>query len=265
MEIKFSEQDVKDLLGKVKIFQPDLGEYHFFTINEQFSYLVKLSNGTIHFTVEELIANKEQRISKEQLIHIANGFLRSGPQRRRESIIPDEYSTSHGISDPKKNNSKVMIFALAGAVIFGLVGAIVFLTANPGSETPPSGSELLNNQTSESEPPKTEEELKEDIYKLEMNNPKKYVDIEYSRRESLLLDEMKFEGKIRNNASLVTFRNFNVTIKAYSATDYLLEERNYVITETASATGSTSFKLRTDGWDHRVNRFEMVLNSAEGF
>ena len=273
MEIKFSEQEIKDLLSKVKIFEPEVGDYHFFTVNEQFAYQVKLSNGTIYFTVDELIANREQRISKEQLTHIANCFQKNGPQKRKESVIPDEYLLNQ-TAKSSKINSRITIFIVAGLLILGLTGTIVFLLTSKSKTPPPYEEEYIESESSlpnsqikqqQQQRPKTEEELKEDIYKLELNNPKKYINIEFSWQESLLFDQMKFEGRIKNSASMVTFQNFNITIQGYSDTDYMLEERNYIITETASATGSTTFKLRTDTWDHRINRFEMIVNGAEGY
>ncbi|MNK02258.1 hypothetical protein D3C87_200780 [compost metagenome] len=140
MEIRFSEFDIRDLLSKTTVFEPTIGNYQFFTVNEQFLYVVKLSNGTIYFTTDELLANKEQRISREQLILAAGRFTKtasqSGPQRRRESVIPDEYADALGTSVPKKNQSKMVILGAAVVLALGMVGAMVFLMSAPETETP---------------------------------------------------------------------------------------------------------------------------------
>jgi hypothetical protein len=160
MDIQFSEHDVIDLLNKVRIFQPDLGEYQFYTLTEQFLYQVNLSNGTIQFSADELSVNRQQRISKEQLTRIASSFRRTGPQRRRETVIPGDYSNAYGSAEPKKTNYKFLIIALAAAVVMGVAGAVFVLISSPESELPSyqqetSPKDSLNNQ--KQEPPKPEE------------------------------------------------------------------------------------------------------------
>ena len=162
--MEFSEHDVTDLLNKVRIFQPDLGEYQFYTVTEQFLYQVNLSNGTIQFSADELSANQQQRISKEQLTRIANGFRRTGPQRRRESVIPGDYSNPTGAMGSKRKSSKFLIIALAAAVMMGLGVAMAVLLTSPEAEVPsyqntPLPADSLNKPIQKQEQPKTEEEF----------------------------------------------------------------------------------------------------------
>lgn len=166
MEIKFSEFDIRDLLSKVTVFEPTIGNYQLFTVNEQFQYIVKLSNGTIYFTLDELLANREQRISKEQLILIGGRFTKvaSGPQRRRDSAIPDEYADALGTSAPKRNQSKMISLAAGIILVFGMVGVMVFLISAPETDTPPyteqsPGSRDTINRVPEQQEQKTKEEL----------------------------------------------------------------------------------------------------------
>ena len=63
MQVNFGENDIKDLLTKVRIFNASIGDYQLFTVNEHFSYFVKLSNGSIILTIDDLIANKEQTLT----------------------------------------------------------------------------------------------------------------------------------------------------------------------------------------------------------
>lgn len=138
MEIHFSEYDVRDLLSKVTVFEPTIGSYQFFTVNEQFRYVVKLSNGTIYFTPEELIANREQGISKEQLILAASRFSKTvaGPQRRRDSAIPDAYADALGTSGPNTNRSKMILLSAGIIVALGVAGATVLLMRGPETDAP---------------------------------------------------------------------------------------------------------------------------------
>ena len=161
--MEFSEHAIKDLLSKVKIFEPDLGEYRFHSVTEQFSYHVTLSNGTLQFSANELSANQQQSITKEQLIRIASGFTRTGPQRRRETIIPGDYSNSTGNPGPKKQNYTVVIIALTAAVVMGVAGAVFVLIGSPESENTsyknaPFPTDSLNNTLKPQELLKTEEE-----------------------------------------------------------------------------------------------------------
>ncbi|WP_430403431.1 hypothetical protein [Fluviicola sp.] len=268
MELKFSELDIKDLLGKVKIFEPNLGDYQFFTITEQFYYLIKLSNGTIHFKLDELIANKEDRISRHEYELIAKRFSKDSEngykmfQQESQNQLPEL---------PKKGILKTVLLSTFGLLFLGLIIFIIALFEEQSLRQKLFGdvpkSELFTSSIQNTileESPKTEEELKDELYEIEKKDPEKYLNIRYRAEESLLFDQMKFEGSITNSAALVTFRNFEILIKGYSNTDYVLDERRYTITETVSPTGSTSFELRTEAWDRRIVRFEIELKDAEG-
>lgn len=162
--MEFSEHDIKNLLGKVKIFEPDLGEYQSHSVTEQFYYAVNLSNGTIQFSADELIANHQQSISKEQLTRIASGFRRTGPQRRRETIIPGDYSGTTGTPQSGKKNYMFIVIALAAAVVMGVAGAVFVLIGSPESNLPSYQNESLPQDSLDTtvnpqELPKTEEEI----------------------------------------------------------------------------------------------------------
>lgn len=266
MQADFTELEILDLLNKVKIFNPRLGDLQLFTINEQFLYVIKLTNGTIHFSVDELIANRMLKISANDLANIAARFVSS-----EDSTVQNIQSPQQVVPHPSGGNRLIRNITLTLFGVISVLLAVAYIAMNYTSRSPgPGWKDEIGSEPSDIAPdnyqvtPKTEEELKQEIYSKELENPNKYIDIRFRWHKKILLDQMVFDGTITNSASLVNFRNFNITLKAYSDTDYLLEERNYVITEEVGSTGSGTFKLRTAPWDGRTERFEMVLNGAEG-
>ena len=78
MEALFTEVEIRSLLNKVKVFNNEIGEYQLFAINHSFDYVIKLTNGSIFVTVEELEANTNDRLSSETLKNIAERFISKG-------------------------------------------------------------------------------------------------------------------------------------------------------------------------------------------
>jgi hypothetical protein len=79
------------------------------------------------------------------------------------------------------------------------------------------------------------------------------------------LDQQIFEGDIRNNAKLCSFKNMRIKISALAKTGYVLESREFIITEFVKPFELTTFELRTKSWDSRTVDFNYEIVSAEGY
>lgn len=121
------------------------------------------------------------------------------------------------------------------------------------------------NTQEEQQRPKTEEELKAELFEKEKSHPGKYLYWEITTKEKILLDQQIFEGDIRNNATLCSFKNMRIKISALAKTGYVLESREYIITEFVKPFELTTFELRTKSWDSRTVDFNYEIVSAEGY
>ena len=74
-----------------------------------------------------------------------------------------------------------------------------------------------------------------------------------------------FEGDLSNTATLIGVKNITLKIEALAKTGYVLESRNYVITEFIDPQATTSFKLKTDKWDLDTDKFKYTIMKAETY
>lgn len=277
MEIKFGEAEIKDLLGKVKIFKPELGEYQLFTTNESFNYFVKLSNGSVTFTIDDLIDNQNQTLTPETLSRIAASFKSSGNIHQRNSTnetTAEQTSSSSKnahipINSPQKKSSSVLkpLFIVVGLMALLFVAIQIYneykyqeYLKKEGNETGAEYDFGENTKTRQ----KTEEELQAELFAKEQSNPKKYLSAQF-RYKLNLLNQIVIDGDLYNNATICTFKNIVVTITAYSKTDAVLDTKQYTIMEFVQPNGQTPFRLKTaNTWDSRTNRIELTINDAEG-
>lgn len=297
MEAKYGETEIKNLLNKVRIFNKDLGDYQMFAITGDFDYAVKLTNGKITISIEELHDDVNNSITPDQLSAIAKRFKNSSsgaekivhetissipnPEKKPDQGTghnhPKETQTSHynhyRTDEPKKSRTWLYITIVA---IF-LVGFFIWYNEEQssnndrydyGADMPRENSEYDGSGSEEAaEAPKpkqkTENELRQELYAKESRNPLKYLSAKYSWRLNLI-NQAIFEGTFFSEATLASFKNITIKLTGYSKTDMKLGSASYVITEFVNPGDRTSFRLKTsDTWDPRITRFEMVLMSAE--
>src|SRR3989338_2285426 len=120
MQATFNESDIQSLLTKVKIFNHQIGTYELYTINDAFHYVVKLSNGTIFFSIEELQANAIETLYLEMLTAITRRFTpvtSSGDSIKEESVIS---------TVKQRSSAKTLLYVIA-LILLGLaIGVLVF-------------------------------------------------------------------------------------------------------------------------------------------
>ncbi|HLP55026.1 MAG TPA: GYF domain-containing protein [Fluviicola sp.] len=104
-----------------------------------------------------------------------------------------------------------------------------------GSYTPASNTEQ----------PKSAEELREELYRKEMRDPENYLSVSYDIGYRLLSGKDEIKGEIYNNATMATFKDVVLTVTYSSKTGAELGSENYVIYEYVYAGSSTPFNIRT--------------------
>jgi hypothetical protein len=144
--------EIKSLLQKVRIFNNGIGTYQLFLIDENSNYVVKLSNGKISITIEELQDNKSESLTPEKLTAIANRFVPSNHEVKHQTEENAIKPVSSNQLNPKveKKSGSEWYKALPGSqkriVLFLGAGIFLIFFYVVGS----SGRDKQNNKNSNS-------------------------------------------------------------------------------------------------------------------
>jgi hypothetical protein len=262
MQVNFGETEIKDLLSKVKIFNNQMGEYQLHTVNDQFQYFVKLSNGSIILSIDNLIDNQNQQLNPAKLAEIAlryqstiesNQRFQEEPKKQRDHFEQPKITYSEPVAKPSKPR-------MSGLRIVSISLGIIILLA--------MGMAFFNDQNSNAmggyDSPKTEEELKQELLNKEQSQPTNYLSGRFSSRSNFFGNQV-FEGNLTNSATLCGFKDVRIRITAKAATGYELDSREYVITEFVEPNGKTTFKFETESWDDDTEDFEYTIVSADTY
>lgn len=111
-----------------------------------------------------------------------------------------------------------------------------------GDYSESSGGSYSNTSTSKK--PKTAEELREELYAKEMNDPENYLSVSYDLGYKLLSGKDEIKGEIYNSATMATFKDVVITVTYSSKTGAELGSENYVIYDYVYAGSSVPFNLR---------------------
>lgn len=142
MKATFNEDDILSLLTKVKIFNHQIGTYQLFTINDSFNYVLKLTNGTIFFTIEELEANASETLNLEMLTAITRRFTpKENNQEKAIRNVEDMpvtkvNKTAQNQSTTKDSTYRIVIRVLILALIGLAIGVLVFYIIQLNSKSP---------------------------------------------------------------------------------------------------------------------------------
>ena len=142
MKATLNEDDILSLLTKVKIFNHQIGTYQLFTINDSFNYVLKLTNGTIFFTIEELEANASETLNLEMLTAITRRFTpKENNQEKAIRNVEDipvtkANKTSQNQSTTKASTYRIVIRVLILALIGLAIGVLVFYIIQLNSKSP---------------------------------------------------------------------------------------------------------------------------------
>ncbi len=284
MQINYGAEEIKKLLSKIKIFNNQIGTYKLFSVNESFTYFVMVSNGKLIITMDDLIASEEETITEQKLKEIAATFVSNDSSDSNKSEIEPsatmkiEPSATMNQQEIKKSKSRfakvlnVLRISLIIIILLGLAGYFVlqqypylFKREVALYEIHKFNENVAEiNQSENAAKPKTELELKQELYRKEKANPTKYIEGEIKNRKNLVGLRV-FEGDLSNTATLIGVKNITLKIEALAKTGYVLESRNYVITEFIDPQATTSFKLKTDEWDLDTDKFKYTIMKAETY
>ena len=226
--------------------------------------------------MDDLIASEEETITEQQLKEIAGSFVsKENSNSNKTKIEPITIKSQQDIKKSKTRLSRVLNFiriSLIVIILLGLVGYFVlqqypylFKREAVLYEVHKFNENVAEiNRTTQQAKPKTELQLKQELYRKEKANPTKYIDGEIKNRKNLVGLRV-FEGDLSNTATLIGVKNITLKIEALAKTGYVLETREYVITEFIDPQGTTPFKLKTKEWDVDTKKFKYTVVSAEAY
>jgi hypothetical protein len=264
MQVTFNEQDIRSLLEKVRAFDNSIGAYDFFAINSAFDYVVKVTNGTITFHVNELIANESGDLTQPALHDIAGRFVPDGMISTKTAPIASKNGMRSG----------VVLMVIVLALVFGGI-AITVLRNNRNSKRvyiETKGSETTEEMVAQ-EPPAaeeqsyevahipTEEEVQLDERSKEMRDPFAFLKAETSYKVTLI-GNVQIEGTLSNSAAQANYRNITVRMHFYNKNGELLGEEDYRVPEPVEHGGKLSFNFRAVGKYLRTSKAVSELVSA---
>lgn len=243
MQQTITDTDINDFLDKLRLFVPDLGEYEYHSANEHFQYLIKTRNHSLKIPMEQLIANRQKQLTHEDFIRISNSLLKN--EKQEEKAVAT-----------KKNNGwvKSVILGFIVLIIIGLIGFIIALNQEPSLR-----QKLFSESTSQNDyyeetldessyqKPKTEAELKQELYNKECEKATSYIDGKlsyipiYKNLLSLKVVGLKLKGKLENSATLATFKNIKIKVTFKSYTGENLFSRTFEVYTYISPQSSATY------------------------
>lgn len=262
MQTNYSAQQLQSLLSKVRIFNSQIGEYQHHTHTTAYEYVIRLDNGTIFLSVDELEADHNRTLTPEILTAISERF-----QPSQVSIYFREPEASFTLQpgtllEDRKNRVQSWIILVIIVLAIIAAGVLISRLLNPTATAGQGDTTSLITFTTQALEPKTEAQLLAEMASRERENPTKYLSINWDTSENALLEQV-FEGSIYNEAYTTGFMNIRVRISSYNKANYLLDERDYIITEFIDAGKSHSFKWPTEGWSSDISHFEARIIRAE--
>jgi hypothetical protein len=245
MEQVVCENDIQDFLDKLRLFVTDLGDLEFYTSNEHFQYLIKTNNYSVKVSIEQLIANRKKELSMEHFQVIASSLENKSKINNIE--VKDNSITEKRIKASGKILRNLIILSLIiGAII--LVIYLFFGNWNFYSEkTKREAIEIVDEIVKEQQQPKSEAQLRQELYVTECEQARSYVDGTISYRPifknvlSTKVIGLKIKGRLENNASLATFKNFKIKITFLSKTGSDLFTRSFTVYDYISPKSQINF------------------------
>ena len=242
MQETITETDVLDFLDKLRLFAPNLGDYEYYSSNEHFQYLIKTTNHSLKIPMEQLITNRQKKLTQEDFKTIADGLVKKEAPKQKPPTPNSQVVYEKRVDAGYKIFRILLILFLIGAALV----AGFFALRKFGSKNNHDYNENSN-------------ELFEDP---EITRPEDYLNVEGNWRFNWLR-EIKLEGTIFNNAEKTSYKDIVIKVQGKSKTGTVIEERNYTIYEQIPPNSSVTFKLHTsESWDNDVESISIAAARA---
>lgn len=220
------------------------------------------------FNIDEL---KTKEITKETLIwyegidswtkageitELAAFFKSIPPPLHTIAKTPPPVTTQIHVPEVNRKKKKklwIILGVIIGLFVLGGITTIVYLKINDysvnydnqdsSSDDESSSDYNESNSNYNTEPPreKTPEELKQELYEKEKQNPLNYLSVSYSTDYKLLSGKNILKGNIYNTATIATFKDVVVTVTYFTETGTVLSTQDFIVYQYVYPSNSTTF------------------------
>ncbi|RBA27578.1 hypothetical protein [Flavobacterium tibetense] len=249
MQANYGENEIKFLLQKVRIFNPDIGTYQIFAITDNFDYAVKLSNGKILLKLEELQDDERDALIAERLQEIANRFVSSTiPTTSQQHTTTESKQATPQTQPAKKKSSIGKTILIIIIVIIVIIGGLIFINnTNHNSSGYNSGSSYQEKVMT--------------VEEIERSQPKKFLSANGTYNENFWGNKIKIQGRIKNSATVAIYKDAVIKVTYYSKTKTVLGSENYTIYEVFSPHSTKNFELKVTKYKN-VNSIGLDIVNA---
>lgn len=230
MQASYNEQNINALLQKLRIFNKAIGSYELFAINETFQYVVKLSNGRILLSLEDLQNDEKDSLTPERLAQIANSFKPTTAKAEPTYIEPHEPTVVK-----RSNRNMYLIAGIFLALV--IISVIIYMSQNNTSFDDYSIS-----------PAATYQDKVMSVEDIERSDPSNFLTAQASYNQNFLGNKIKVNGSIINKATVASYKDAVIRITYYSKTNTALTTSEHTIYEALPPTSTVSFDLKVDNY-----------------
>lgn len=236
MQAPYNETTIQSLLRKLRIFNREIGEYELFAITENFDYVVKLSNGKILITIEELQEDEKDALTTENLVVIAKRFVPSG---QTLSAIPQPAEETEKTQGPAVKTTIFWTMLAAGLVILLILGGLGYV-------------DVVNKQA-KPVARKTVETYKEKVMtigEIESAKPTRFLLLRSDYKKNFWGTKIKLQCTVKNTATVVSYKDIQVRVSHYSDTKELLGTRDYTLFDNFPSQSEKELELKIENLKH---------------
>ncbi|HCS20274.1 MAG TPA: hypothetical protein DIW47_06880 [Bacteroidetes bacterium] len=236
MQAPYNEITIQSLLRKLRIFNREIGEYELFAITENFDYVVKLSNGKILITIEELQEDEKDALTTESLVVIAKRFVPSGQTMTAPPQAAVETEVSQG---PAVKTTIFWTILAAGLVIMLILGGLGYV-------------DVVNKQAKPIAR-KTVETYKEKVMtigEIERAKPLQFLLLRSDYKKNFWGTKIRLQCSVKNTATVVSYKDVKLQVTHYSDTKAILGTREYILFDNFPSQSEKELELKIENLKH---------------
>jgi hypothetical protein len=163
-----------------------------------------------------------------------------------------ENNTNYDFENKENKKRRLKIFAIVSIsviamsifIVFGIIILKNYIDERQ-SDNYSSDDYTEVSYDEESNREKTLEELRQDLYSLEKQNPKSYLSVSFSLDYKVLSGEDVIKGYIYNSATIATFKDVVLLVTYKTGTGTVLSTEEFTVYQYVLPGNSTNYKIKT--------------------
>lgn len=240
MQAPYNEVTIQSLLRKLRIFNRDIGQYELFAITENFDYVVKLSNGKILITIEELQEDEKETLSTEALALIAQRFVPSG---QTNMTAPQSAPEEKEAGQPAKNMTMLWtVLVIAGVCLLIAAGLAYVDVVNDNSE-PVQAAKIGKKAETYKEQVMTIEEI-------ERSKPVKFLSSKADYKKNIWGTKIKLNCTIKNTATIASYKDVVLRVTYFNDAKTVIGNSDHTLFDNFPSQSEKAVEMKIDNVKH---------------